>query len=189
MPDQTNDWYLSGLLNDDDDALKAIIEKCRPPLIRWVARNSGSPEDGEDAFMYAIEVVYRKVKSGELRLSCAFSTYVFQVGKYWWLKQLRRKKALVPVTEEDSQVFSHIVSESRSWLELTERRMFLQEKLGLLGNPCQRLLQLFLQGAKLPEIAEAMDIKYNTARKRKSRCIEKLRQLVQEDNRFFDLFE
>ncbi|MCO6491483.1 MAG: sigma-70 family RNA polymerase sigma factor [Phaeodactylibacter sp.] len=189
MPDHTNEWYISGLRNDEDEALKAIIEKCRPSLIRWVTQNSGSPEDGEDAFMYAIEVVYRKAKSGELQLSCAFSTYVFQVGKFWWLKQLRRKKQRVPVTGQEDEVFNTVDAESRSWLEVAERRRFLQEKLGLLGNSCQRLLQLFLQGIKLPEIAERMNIQYGTARKQKSRCIKKLRQLIREDERFFDLFE
>ncbi len=49
----------------------------------------------------------------------------------------------------------------------------------LLGNPCKQLLTTFyFEKKSLREIADELQIEENTARNKKYRCMEKLREMV-----------
>ena len=189
MPDRTNDWYLGGLREDDPEVLRYIIDHCSPLILRWVMKNSGSRADGEDAAMYALEVLWKKSRSGNLNLTCAFPTFFFQLGKFWWLNQLRKKKRETPVTEENDPVFKDIVTQEKDLLESAERQRFLREKLRQLPENCQDLLRLFMQGLKAPEMAERLGISHDAARQRKVRCLGRLEELLRGDDRFSDLYD
>ena len=75
-------------------------------------------------------------------------------------------------------------------LESTERRRLFRDKFKQLGEDCQRVLKMFLEGISMVKIAEKMGYaSEGYAKKRKFKCKQKLTSLIKADVRFQELTE
>ncbi len=182
-----NQRYLLGLKNQTGEVLREIYDKYLPGIVAYIVKNSGEEQDAEDVFHDALIVIYRKVKDDSLDLSSSFYTYLFAICKNLWLKKLNRKKRQSGVTIENAEVLTN-ENDAEQAIETTERFALYREKFQLLGEDCQRLLQLFFDKKSMEEIAEAMGFgSEGYARKRKCQCKDKLTKLIREDERFDEL--
>lgn len=184
----SDETYLEGILTHDGSVLRSIFHEFLPGIQRHILSNNGTLEEGEDVFMDALEVIYRKVKDGKLELISSFYTYLFEICKRLWLKKLRRKKFHSKVTIDDWKVLK-LGEEPKELIEQTERFKLYREKLNLLRDDCQKILRLALIEKKsMKEIAAIMDYSGESyARKRKFQCKEKLLELIRKDARFKEL--
>jgi RNA polymerase sigma factor (sigma-70 family) len=184
----SNEEYLVGIYQHDTKILESIFKDLLPGIERHVLANKGTKEAAQDIFMDALEVIYRKVDSGRLELTCAFYSYLFAICKNLWFKKLRRKKYQSGVTTDDWQVLNLGVYPEQE-LEQTERYSLYREKFASLGEDCRKILQWFLvDGKSMKEIASLMGFKSDKyARKRKFQCKQKLTEMIKKDDRFDEL--
>jgi RNA polymerase sigma factor (sigma-70 family) len=179
--------YLQGLKNQTLEVLQEIYDNYFPSIKGHIINNSGKEEDAEDVFHDALIVIYRKVKDDSLELTSSFHTYFFAICKNLWLKKLNRKKRQSRVTIEDAEVLT-MENDTEKAIETTERFALYREKFQLLGEDCQKLLQLYFEKKNMKEIANTMGFgSEGYARKRKFQCKEKLTKLIQSDDRFNEL--
>src|SRR5260221_910120 len=90
------------------------------PIAKYVRSNSGSEQDAEDIFQYSVVVFWQNVVENKFRQISLISTYLYEVSKRRWLKELRKRKnlhiVLIPddleivdaneYTQEDEREFS-----------------------------------------------------------------------------------
>ncbi len=179
-----NKVYLDGLLRRDSKVLHKIYDSFFPGILLYVKERGGSAEDAEDVFQDGMVVVYRQIKAGKLKLTSSFYTYLFAVCKRIWLKS--QSKTYKSKTQLQAvSVNMETEAEIESIIERTEKNQFFREKFKLLGQDCQKVLDLFFAGTRMKEIARIM--KYGSegyAKKRKLNCRKKLFDLIREDPRF-----
>lgn len=189
MAKHLNDWYTDGLLQQKPEVIRSIFKEFLPSVAAFVRANSGTDEDAKDVFMYAIEVVYRKLKAGELTLTALFSTYLYEVCKRHWLNTTRRKKFDAGVTPDDPLVLNQSGGDDQYVIsEKNERQALFTEKFKQIAQDCQMVLSLsWNTEMSMEEVAEAMGWTYAYARKRKHLCKENLIKAVQTDPRYAEL--
>ncbi len=182
-----NQSLIEGLRNHDKTTIKYIFDKFFPMIEHLVKKNGkGTRQDAEDLFMNALEVIYLKTKKESFKLSCAFSTLLFEICKRQWLKILKRKNRLSRVTFYDQKEL--IEQDFISALEQAERYQLYREKFEKLSEGCRKVLNMALEGTSMKEIAERMGFASKEyARKRKFKCKEKLLSLVRKDPRYPEL--
>jgi RNA polymerase sigma factor (sigma-70 family) len=185
----TPSYYLQGIRLNDSKIIEQIYAEYLDRILRFILRNRGTAQDAEDVFMDAMESICRQVrKKGLSDLSCSFYTYLYEICKGLWYKQLRRQNRESEVTFEELMVFSGDMDPQEA-IEETERHGLFWEKFRLLSPDCQKVLELSLiDELSGEEIAERMSYaSEGYARKKKHECKEQLRKAIQADDRFDDL--
>ena len=183
-----NQYYLKGLLKNDSKVIDSIFQQYLPGIQNYIIQNKGTKQAAEDIFMDALEVIFRKLKADDLKLTCSFYTYLFEICKRLWWKKLRRKRTENRVTNMDWPV-SIAGEEPLKAMEDQEQYQLYKEKFALLNEGCQQILELFLiQQKSMQEITTILGFKSEGySRKKKHNCKEKLKKLIREDKRFSSL--
>lgn len=189
MAKHLNEWYTEGLLQQKPEVVRSIFAEFLPPVIAFVRANAGTQEDAKDVFMYALEIVYRKLKAGDLELSALFSTYLQAICRRHWLKSLRRNKFDAGVTPDDPVVSNTMgKDQDTEFSENSERKVLFAEKFQEIPKDCQMVLSLsWNTEMSMEEVAEALGWTYAYVRKRKTVCKKTLIDAVQADPRFVEL--
>lgn len=181
--------YLSGIRNHDESVLTEIFRAYFERIRIFILANHGNDQDAEDIFMDALEAIYRQVTKKRLDdLSCSFYTYLFEICKRLWYKNLRRRKRHSGVTPEDLAVLTDDEDPQQA-LEDTERHGLFWEKFCLLGKDCQQVLTLSIWD-KLSAEEIAAEMGYASAgyaRKKKHDCREQLLGYIEQDPRFAEV--
>ncbi len=182
MKSYTDQEIINGIAHDDRKVFVYIYNRFFPMIDRMVFNLGGKHEDAEDIFQETILTVCRKIKSGELRLCCKFSTYIYAVGKKLWLQQL--KSAAMKNVQHEMPV--DVVCEPGP--EKTEELPFhglLDKHLKNLSMDCQKILRLHFNRATIEEIMKIMN--YTNAHytmDRKYRCKQSLVKRIINDPDF-----
>lgn len=180
--------YIQALLNNDavliDDIYKKYAEK-----IKWmVLKNNGNEDDAADLFQDALIDLCRTAKNGFV-LQCPLDAFLYVVCRNKWITTLKKRKTL-PVTFTDTERYNIIADTDTSdeiLQKIAERKKLLKEKMMLLGESCREILELCWKGIGMQEVADTLHVSYAYARKRKSECIGKLTNLVQQSQEYKDL--
>lgn len=155
-----------------------------PKVKSFVLQNSGSAEQAKDVYQEAFIAVWKNVRKGkfEPQSDTSLNGYLYQIAKNKWIDYLRSAHNRKTVSENKLYVVPpHTDEESEPESEHLELiiRAFHQ-----LGEQCRNLLRLFYFRRKsYREIAGTLDIQEASARNQKYRCIKKLQELVQNDNK------
>jgi len=180
------DKFIKAILEEDRAGIEQIYEQYQSRIIRHVVENSGTVEEGEDIFQEAIIVIFKQARTGNLKLSSSFYTYLFAICKRLWLKKLRKKRNSIVTFSEDWEYTDD--SELESILQEEERYRLFRMKFKALSDQCQKLLSLFFQKVPMKEIVEKMEMSsISYAKKRKFQCKEKLIQLIKDDHQYHAL--
>ncbi len=178
--------YIEGLINQDSSVLRAIYQNFSGRISTYILKNGGSRQDAKDVFQDSLMIILEKVQSPSFELKSSFYTYLFSVNKLVWYN-LSRKKSRKNVTIPDDNTLkdNHDIEQ-----ELLNREMdkIYQDNFSRLGLICQQLLKLFFAKKNMTEIAHTLQLKNeHTARTRKYRCRQKLKELMETDKRFQEL--
>lgn len=133
-----------------------------------------------DVYQDAVLSFYENILNGKVKkLSCSLKTYLFSIGKYKIYEQLRERSKLKLVeqpfrTEIDLEDFD-LEPE-----QLSEREKLVKSNFKKLGKQCQLVLEMFyLRGLTLDDIKTIESYENtNTVKSQKSRCLRKLRTLL-----------
>ena len=184
MQEITADNIVQGLKERDTKVLDYIYENYYQQIKVFISRNRGSEEDAKDIYQDALLVIYQKATKNNLTLSCSFNTYLYSVCRLLWLKQLEQNKQQKMFTE-DTNAWIELDSSILEIIELNERYVLYQDHFQKLSFSCQKVLELFLAGIPLKEIANILGFKSEQyAKKRKHLCKEKLISSIKSDPEF-----
>jgi len=180
----TAENILQGLKDSDTKVLDYVYDNFFYQIKVFITRNHGTEEDAQDIYQDAILVIYLKALKNNLTLSCSFNTYLYSVCRLLWLKQLEQKRHLKTVAE-DTGIFVELDKNVLELFEKNERYKLYQDHFKKLSFSCQKVLELFLAGIPLKEIANILGFKSEQyAKKRKHQCKEKLVSSIKSDPEF-----
>lgn len=165
--------------------MQRVYTECQPVIKIYVSNNNGSREQAEDLYHEAFMTVWRNIKLGKFNPESqgAFNAYLIRVAKNKWIDQLRKKG--VRYAQEWKET-DEIIQESMPF-NTDEKDEYLDRVVsgfGKLGEQCKKLLSLFyFKNASMKRIAEVFGWADATARNNKYRCLQKLRDIVNEPER------
>ncbi len=172
------EWLKSPDERVNDRALRYLYRELYGMIERMVLNNSGSEEAAADIFQDALITFYNQLREKELSLNCSIKTYVYSVCRNLWLMRLRKQKRETPLQESHESV---PVQESVfDTLVETEHSALVKEMLNQLGGDCQQILQYYyFERLRMKKIMQLMSLaNEQVAKNKKSRCMKKLRDLV-----------
>lgn len=181
--DPTNDDILQAIRRGDRTALGTVYTRYRTDFVRFARRYGCTDERALDVWQDAVIALYENATSGRLtQLTAGLKTYLFSIGKYALIDDLRRKQRAAPEVSNGMDLLDVLPAERiQAPGEANEE---LDRAVSLLGEPCRRLLTLFYyEGFAVEAIAERMGYaNENTVSANKSRCLRKLRTLFTQQN-------
>jgi RNA polymerase sigma factor (sigma-70 family) len=179
-------FFLDGIASGNSFVINRIFKDYLPSIRRFVLLQNGTAEDAEDIFMDAIEAICKRVNKGGFQLTCSFYTYLFEVCKRLWWKQLRRRKFQAGLPLESPKVLAICTDEPA--LSFREEEALLREKMRLLAPESRQVLQLVMEEKDMKAIVVEMGFNNEGhARKRKFDAKRQLAVLIQKDVRYKEL--
>jgi RNA polymerase sigma factor (sigma-70 family) len=178
----SQDDLINTIRTQGEGALAAVYENYRDEFLAWIVREyKCSMDDSKDIYQLTILIFYDNVRTGKLQhLVSSVKTYLFGVGKNIARERQRKEKRFVPIAKE-KWLKEYLIDEPSDPLD---EDMFSRAKLALekLGQPCQRLVELFYYEKKsMTDISNALGYKNpDTAKNQKCKCMARLRKLFQE---------
>lgn len=166
------------LRNDKQEVFDYLYEHERPRIIRLAIKNSGNNVRGEDLFQDVLLIVYEKIKTTNLQIECAFSTYLYSVARLLWMNELRKKHSQVKLVESYEHLKIDLILQDD--LPLPEQYEALHEAIQKLGEACRKLL-LYFYFYRYPwdEISKLLGYSSAaSARNQKYQCLERIREQV-----------
>jgi len=163
--------------------LGMIYEEYRTEFLQWITKEYDcSMDDGKDLYQLVILIFYDNIKRGKLEhLVSSIKTYLFGIGKNLAKDNMRKEKKFIPINQE-KWIKEYLIDEADQ--QIDDNVFALAKKaLEKLGQPCQRLIELFYyENKSMQEITEAMHYKNaDTTKNQKSKCMARLRKLVDDE--------
>ena len=169
---------------NDNLVLKQLYQKNYKKVEIFILKNNGSMPQAKDTYQEAFIAMYQNIKANKFTPTneSALQGYLYQIAKNKWTDFLRSSR--YKKTSQMSESF-HIKDEDNalSEFDISEEEFnpqnLVMEAFNQLGDECKKLLEVYyFQKKSLREIAAVFHIGEASARNKKYRCIQKLRNLV-----------
>ena len=145
-------------------------------------KNSGTIPQAKDIYQDAFIAVWRNVKADNFMPlnESALQGYLYQIAKNKWMDYLRsaqfKKTSSLAhsfIAFEDKMDTSELEDSSDSRMSLA------MSAFNKLGKPCRELLtKFYFDKQSVKHIAEELNLEEASARNKKYRCMQKLRELT-----------
>jgi len=180
----SNTDLIKGIRNHDSSILRHVYKVHYPIIEGYITHNQGSREQARDIFQDAMIIVYKRIKSDDLVLSCKFGTYLYAICKNIWMQERKkylqrneklRQQALEvndPGPANDPLLQNHLTDLFNKHFEA-------------LSKDCQKILSMYFNNFSVEDIRAAMNYKdlHHTA-DRKYRCKKSLINRIVNDPLF-----
>ena len=183
----TEESIVNGIRNHDSKILQYVYDTQYPIIEGYIVHNQGSRDQAKDVFQEAMIIVYNRVKSGKLELSCKFGTYVYAICKNIWIQE--RKKYLLRAEKLRQQpLMVNDPGPADDPLLQDHLKVLFDKHFNELSEDCQKILSMFFNNFNVEEIRTAMDYKdLHHAADRKYRCKKSLIKRIVNDPLFKQL--
>lgn len=181
----TDEAIIAGLKEQDLTIIKYIYKQYLQSIRGLITTNSGTQMDAEDVFQDAMVIIYQKISSGNLKLTCSFKTYLYSVCRYIWLQKLNKREYSYDFKEvvNPDEYQDHLTLDEH--LEEFEKYKLYQQHFLKLKQNDQKVLRLFMNKISLKQIAHIMGYKSEEyAKVRKYICKEKLKNSILNDPQY-----
>ena len=177
---------LTGIKNRDREVLHYLYDHYYAMIRNFVLKNSGTNDDARDLFQEGLIVLFENTHQEDLKLKSSFRTYFYAVCRNKWLMVLRKRKNSPQMVVDTENMKLPVDDDQAQWL-LHERYQLMRAHFKKLGDDCQRILKLFLEGNPLKEIAKLMGFSEKYAKKRKFVCQQRLIESIEKDAMYNEL--
>lgn len=175
---------ISGIRNHDSGIFEFVYETYYPIIEGYVIHHQGSQEQAKDVFQEAMIIVYNKIKSGNLELSCKFGTYLYAVCKNRWLQERKKYKLHIKKLKQRPMEVNDPGPADDPLLSLHLTDLF-NKHFNELSTDCQKILSMFFNDFTIEEIRAAMKYRdLHHAADRKYRCKKSLIKRIVNDPLF-----
>jgi RNA polymerase sigma factor (sigma-70 family) len=179
----TENELVDGLAKGDHESLGQLYRVHKPAFLGFARKNYPvlSEDDAMDAFQDAVVAVCRNFAKGKtLNEDASFQTYLFKIGNYKLLDKIKKGGRQVTFTMHGEIKLQNIEEPESEVSQEEENKEMVRKYLAMMGENCRRIMELFyFDRLNMHEIAEEMGYKNeNVAKKTKSNCLEKLRDVI-----------
>ena len=180
----SNSDLIKGIRNHDSSILEHVYNTHYPIIEGYITHNQGSREQARDIFQDAMIIVYKRIKSNELELTCKFGTYLYAICKNIWMQE--RKKYLQR-TQKLRQQPLEVNDPGPADDPLLQNHLtdLFNKHFDALSKDCQKILSMYFNNFSVEDIRAAMNYKdlHHTA-DRKYRCKKSLINRIVNDPLF-----
>ncbi len=161
-----------------------VYETYRSEFLQWIMREyQCSADDAKDIYQVTILIFQDNVKSGKLvHMLSTIKTYLFGIGKNLVKENMRKAKRHTPINQE-KWLKEYLIDDAET--SPVEEDVFSTAKKALkkLGQPCQKLIELFYYEKKsMEEISSILNYKNaETAKNQKCKCMARLRKIFEQE--------
>jgi RNA polymerase sigma-70 factor (ECF subfamily) len=165
--------------DSDIEAFRALVSRYREPLRRYFTSLVADPSQADD---FAQETLLRLWATRErYEPSGKFSTYLFQIGKYYWLNE-RKKFRLESRSCSDTDLTMAPAAPATEPENITLerlRRERIQRAVNALAEPYRQVFSLcHEEGLPYGQIAERLQIPVGTVKSRMAEALKRLRRAL-----------
>lgn len=182
----TDQCFIEGIANNDSRVLKKIYQRYSHTIYSFIRDNNGNREDARDVFQDSLIIIYKMTQKREVLLTSTFLTFLHGISQRIWWQKLRKSKpsiemlSLPPNIQQESSVEQRYIAQ--------EQYNLYKEKLQTLPSRQRQVLELYLEGKKMREIASIAGLKNEDyAKKYKYKCKKLLLQEMAKDGRYREL--
>jgi len=163
--------------------LKELYQSNYKKIERYILQNSGSMPQAKDTYQEAFITVWQNIREEKFtpHNETALQGYLYQIAKNKWTDELRSSRFKKTSSIESFHHFSENGEENtQSHFEEKEQKIALAEQaFQQMGAECKELLSKFyFEKKSLRDIAAFFNIGEASARNKKYRCIQQLKELV-----------
>lgn len=172
---------LQGLVAGRTEVFSNMYRQYQPMIRYLVITNSGTIEDANDVFQEGMAIIFEKVRTGKLVLTCSLGTFLYSVCSHIWFKELtkRSRETRLP---EDYDPPDH--PEKENSLFLNELYQIYESNFQKLKPSYKKVLGMFLDQRPMNYIARTMGYKScNYAKVKKYLGKEQLMKKIHADPR------
>ena len=157
-----------------------LIEAYRPRVLYFTLRRLRDRATAEDVIQEALLAVIAAVRKNHLKDETKLGSFVFAVAENMVRKQFRARAREGEISEEERE------TRAMSWLGdpeaallVEEQRKQVREGLKKLSSTDREVLEhCFGDPKPLEQLAKNLGVSYSSLRKRKSRALDRLRQIL-----------
>lgn len=182
MTRYTDDQIINGILQKDQVVIRFVYREYSGMIERMVINKGGDAERAKDIFQEAMLVIYTRLTRGELKLTCAFSTYLYAVSKNLWFHAVRKEKEYLVEDFPESAGISESGPDEYHSEKFTE---LFWHHFSRMSDDCKKLLELHFMKTPLHDIMRLMGYssEHYTA-DRKYKCKKSLIKRIRTDPAF-----
>jgi len=185
----TGKEILEGIRTKNNKVLHLVYVENYPVIKSYIQRNNGNSHDAEDILQESLILIYKKVRNNGISLESSFSTYLFSVCRFLWLRELEKRKY-----EYSNELKQDIPGDIENGLiddpDKFEKHSLIQKYLLKLNPECRMLLMMFYDNAPMKDISENLGYRSNArTRKKKFNCKKKLIELIKSDPLYKEIMD
>ena len=170
---------VAAVKNNDEKVLKQLYLESYGKIEMYILKNNGTKPQAKDTYQEAFIAVWQNVKKGKFLPTneTALQGYLYQIARNKWTDYLRSSRY-----KKTSSLDNEIQFEDSTEDLYSDKDQKVSDTMAAfrrLGEECRQLLsQFYFEKRSLREIASVFEIEEASARNKKYRCINKLRELV-----------
>lgn len=166
----------SRLRKGDREALQWVYTEYKEAFFAYLMNRIEAKEELEDLYQDSVVALFQNFTLKQLNLdTSSIKTYLFAIGKN---KAAARFRGPRMVVQDDIFLKETVYQVEEN--ELSEEQNALRKAFKLLGESCRELLKMhYYRGLTDKEVQEMTDYKdINTIKSSRSRCLKKLKNLI-----------
>ncbi len=176
---------LDAFLSNKEVPIKEFYIDEYPKTKYYVLKNGGTLDNANDVFQEAYFACWKKLSTGKFRPKnkAEIEAYLFTIAKNKWIDFTRTaaKKKTISIDEKIYELTDDETSKSSDRIEKEHQLNITLTAFENLGQACKDLLtQFYFQKLSLRDIAKNLDMEEASAKNKKYRCIQKLKELALE---------
>ena len=184
MKIQSEKELILGIRNHDSAVLEYVYQTYFPIIESFVIHHNGNREQAKDLFQEAMIVAYKKIREGELELTCKFGTYLYAICKKVWIQERKKYKLHAEKLRQQPLMVNDPGPEEDPLLQKHLTELF-NKHFNELSTDCQKILSMFFNNHTVEEIRDGMNYKdLHHAADRKYRCKKSLIKRIINDPLF-----
>jgi RNA polymerase sigma factor (sigma-70 family) len=169
--------------NNDELVLKQLYQECYGKIELHILKNNGTKPQAKDTYQEAFIATWQNVKNGKFvpTNETALQGYLYRIAKNKWTDHLRSSRYKKTSNILEGYEIPDMVTEAEN--DETQHMSSAMNAFQRLGSECKQLLtHFYFEKKSLREIAMTFEIGEASARNKKYRCINKLRELAKTPN-------
>ncbi|MDH7445075.1 RNA polymerase sigma factor [Aquimarina sp. 2201CG14-23] len=176
----------NGIIKGNEEVLKNFYRKNFVVVKKFILQNSGNEKDAEDVFQDGLIVLYQKLNTDSVHITCSIHTYFYGICKNKWRSKLRRKHKVSCCGAIDDLMLEHH-TDFIDDIEQMEREQLYRKHFSKLNCKCKRILTLFFEGKSMREIGVILNYSEGYVRKKKFECKKYLMEMIEKDPLYAEL--
>ena len=178
----TDVQIIDAIKTGDPEGIKQLYHLYYKMIADMILKNSGQLEDAEDIFQDTLIALVTAIRKDGFILSAKLSSLIYSISRNQWLYKLRGNKhgPFIPTDGFDPAAEVGQIEEKELF---EERHSLIARLIDKISIECQKILkEFYFEEKALKDIGVQMNYTEGSIRVKKSRCMDSLKKLVEEDS-------